>query len=119
MKVLELVQSARAEDEAVFDGTPDNRSAKIVAAALRDLGRRLEETDEGRVAIPGLGSFVVREAEAGERDKRIVFRPAAGRKPAGRKPAGRNPGGRNPAGRASAGRKPAGRNPRRTRVRRT
>ena len=85
MKVLELVKSARAEDESVFEGTPDNRSAKIVAAALRDLGRRLEETDEGRVAVPGFGSFVVRESKSADKDKRIIFRPSAGRKPAARK----------------------------------
>lgn len=89
MKVLGLVESAKAADASIFDGTPDKRSAKIVAATLRDLGRRLEAADEGRVAVPGFGSFVVRGAKAGEKDKRIVFRPSARRKPAERKPAGR------------------------------
>ena len=89
MKVLELVESAKAADESVFEGTPDKRSAKMVASVLQDLGRRLEETDEGRVSVPGFGSFVVRATEGGEKDKRIIFRPSAGRKPAARKPAAR------------------------------
>jgi len=98
MKVLELVESAKAADASVFEGTPDNRSAKMIAAALRDLGRRLEEADEGRVTVAGFGSFVVREKSGGDTDKRIMFRPsgrkAAERKAAERKPAARTPGGR-------------------------
>ncbi len=82
MKMLELVESAKAADEAVFEGTPDKRSAKIVAAALRDLGRRLEEADDGRVAVAGFGTFVVRE-KTGDKEKRIIFRPAAARQAGG------------------------------------
>ena len=72
MKVLELVESARSSNEAPFEGTPDKRSAKIVAAALRDLSRRLEETDDGKVVVAGFGSFVVRNRD--QSGKRIVFR---------------------------------------------
>ena len=79
MKVLELVESAKAANASAFQGTPDKRSAKMIAAALRDLGKRLEEADDGRVTVAGFGSFVVREKD-GDEDKRII----SGRPPGAR-----------------------------------
>lgn len=77
MKVLELVESARKQNEDVFKDVSDERSAKIVTEALRDLMRRLEaESDAGRLNVAGVGSFMVKEDAKG--GKRIVLRPASG-----------------------------------------
>ena len=76
MNVLELVESARERNENAFKDVPDQRSAKIVTEALRDLARRLEETDADRLDVAGVGIFMVKEGAKG--GKRIIFRPARG-----------------------------------------
>lgn len=74
MNVMELVASARERNENAFKDVTDQRSAKIVTEALRDLIRRLEETDAERFDVDGVGTFMVKEGAKG--GKRIVLRPA-------------------------------------------
>ena len=74
MKVLELVEAARARNEKTFKNVADQRSAKIVTEALRELVRNLEETDADRLRVAGVGTFMVKEDTEG--GKRIVFRPS-------------------------------------------
>ncbi len=73
MKVLELVESAKSQNEGAFKDVPDQRSAKIVTEALKDLVRRLEAADADKLKVAGVGTFTVKEGPKG--DKRIIFRP--------------------------------------------
>jgi hypothetical protein len=48
----------------------------IVREALRTISEELDQVENGKIRVPGLGSFVVRELEneqKGKRQKRILL----------------------------------------------
>ena len=50
MKIRELVAAAKASDAAAFGDIPEARAAKIAAAVLAELGKALDEQEEGKAA---------------------------------------------------------------------
>lgn len=83
MKMIELVQLAKASKADAFGDVPDARSASIVEAVLAEVRRHLGES-KGPVVLAGFGRFVVREAKVtrnGQESvvRRIGFRPGGGR----------------------------------------
>lgn len=80
MKVIDIVQAAKAQDEAAFGKVADTRAAAIVSAVLRTLSKQIDEAEEP-VALIGFGRFAVLEKEV-EKDgkkttvRRVIFKPA-------------------------------------------
>lgn len=83
MKIKEMVLGILSSDEKLQD-IPENRAVKLVQTALAEILREIEDTDEGRVNIQGLGVFIVKQIEkddgegAKSAQKRIAFRSKAG-----------------------------------------
>jgi hypothetical protein len=85
MKVMEIISAAKAASPDAFQGINDNRAVRVVQAVLQEIGRQVEKTAEGPVAVGGLGTFVVRrvtpKAEPGKPTptgpvRRVNFRAA-------------------------------------------
>lgn len=80
MKVIDIVQAAKAQDEAAFAKVADNKAAAIVGAVLRTLSKQIAEAEEP-VALAGFGRFAVLKKEV-EKDgkkvavRRVLFKPA-------------------------------------------
>lgn len=79
MKPIEIVQSMREAQPEVFGSMKDQRAAGIVRGVLHHLAQTLQGAPVGRLLVPGLGVFVVREVEV-EKDgvkstqRRVVYR---------------------------------------------
>ncbi|MDD5275251.1 MAG: hypothetical protein PHR16_04130 [Methylovulum sp.] len=81
MKPIEIVELIKQETPKVLGKTPDERTAKIIFAALRQISKQLDQTTEGNVKIPGLGVFNIRQVEREKEGqsvstKKISFRAA-------------------------------------------
>ena len=84
MKPIEIVQLINSSNPELFSGIPEKKASKIVKEVLVQLGKQIEGTENGRVAVPGLGNFRVRQVEVekeGEKSlkRRVSFKvPSAG-----------------------------------------
>ena len=76
-----LVERIKAINPKVLGKMPDKRAAVIVRHAMRALATEINETEEGRLRVLGLGSVAIRQVEL-EKDgqtttvKRVVLNPA-------------------------------------------
>ena len=79
MKIRETVSQVMAENEKAFQDIPESRASKLVQLTLQQIAKQVQETDEGRVGIQGLGVFIIKNVER-EKDgvkstvKRVTFR---------------------------------------------
>jgi len=79
MKLKEITELAMAANVTEFDGVNAGRASKMVASVLKIIAKQVGEMDEGRIAVPGLGVFVIKQIER-EKDgnktkvKRVLFR---------------------------------------------
>ena len=76
MKVKDLVESIREQEKEKLGKMPKAKIALIVREALRTISEELDQVENGKIRVPGLGSFVVRELEneqKGKRQKRILL----------------------------------------------
>lgn len=81
MKAIEIVELIKQENPKVLGKTPDEKTAKIISAALRQISKQLDQATEGNVKIPGLGAFSIRQVEREKEGqtvaiKKISFRAA-------------------------------------------
>ena len=60
MKLKDLVNSIAKANEKPFKGVSNQQATAIVKAVLGSIGEKIDATDEGRVALPGLGQFVIK-----------------------------------------------------------
>ncbi len=79
MKVLELVQAAQKSRAKAFGSINEKRSVAIVKAVLAELNNTIENTEQGRIALPGLGVFVANKIKLKKEGaegfkRRIVFK---------------------------------------------
>ena len=81
MNLIDLVQAVRSENPRALHDLSDKRVSTLVLALLRKVGAQIDAADDGVIAIPGFGRFVVRKRPGadGLLQKRVLFRPAAGR----------------------------------------
>jgi hypothetical protein len=79
MKIRETVSQVMSENEKSFQDIPESRASKLVQLTLQQIAKQVQETDEGRVSIQGLGVFIIKNVER-EKDgvkstvKRVSFR---------------------------------------------
>lgn len=81
MKPIEIVELIKISNPALLGKMPDARAAKIIKAALVQLGKHIDAENEGTIKVPGVGKFIVRQVErekGGEKKivKTIGFRAA-------------------------------------------
>lgn len=79
MKITEIVAKLRDEEPKLVKGFPEKRVIKILRSVLEHIADEIDKTDEGKVVVPGLGSFTVRKAtrqtnEGEVEAKRIVLK---------------------------------------------
>jgi len=77
MKVAELVKAASAANARVFEKTDEKTATAIATALIAEIGEQVDAMNEGRLAIAGLGTFVVRQVDgptAGAKVKRVMLR---------------------------------------------
>ena len=89
MKPTEIIERIKKENPKLLGNLADQKAARIVLAALAQLGNEIDAMDEGVVKVAGFGNFRVRQGERGEGGqkgtlKRTVF-VAAKARTAGRK----------------------------------
>lgn len=87
MTLLELVQAAQAAKPKAFGLVNEKRATAIVKATLGELSKTIQNTEEGEIALPALGTFVAKkvnvkkEGETGSR-RRVTFRAPKAKKKA-------------------------------------
>ncbi len=75
MKTAEIVKAIREQSPKLLGKMPDKKVAQIINAALKQIQEEVSTASAGRVAVPGLGVFVLKTIER-EKDgvKRTVDR---------------------------------------------
>jgi nucleoid DNA-binding protein len=75
MKLRELIQKISEEKPEVLGKVPQRKALAIVREVLAEIKKEIEDTEEGKIFVPGMGTFIIlsREKEGNE-IKRIIFR---------------------------------------------
>ena len=81
LKPANLVERMKAQNPELAGKMNDKRMAAIVRGALQALAAEINEREEGRLQVPGLGRVVIRQVEREQegqtvRNKRVILRPA-------------------------------------------
>jgi hypothetical protein len=81
MKAIEIVESIKTENPALLGKMPNAKAVKIIKAALVQIGKHIDAEKEGKVKVPGVGKFIIRQVErekGGQKKtvKTIAFRAA-------------------------------------------
>lgn len=75
MKLQELIDEIKVKNPQLFDnGLTDKQATQLISAAFRLIGKRVDETQEGKFSVNGLGLFVVRTVVRGEESKSAARR---------------------------------------------
>ncbi|SMF95054.1 hypothetical protein SAMN02949497_2398 [Methylomagnum ishizawai] len=79
MHINEVVELVKGVDPALLKGIPDKKVAKIIREAFVQVSNQVENTEEGVIAVPGLGRFQIRKLERevnGQTvfNKRVIFK---------------------------------------------
>lgn len=85
MKLIELAQKIQKDNTKSLGKMNEKKIALIIRKALKEIKEEIENTDENRIAIQGLGRFNMRMIEKeieGKKEsiKRIFFKPSKERK---------------------------------------
>ncbi len=76
MKPMEIIEKLYESNPEIFGGVAKKKAVTILRVVLKEINRKLENIEEGKLAIPPLGVFVVRTVQKDyQKVKRIVFRP--------------------------------------------
>jgi len=81
VKIKDIVKEAKAHAPLVLGNMPDRRAARLAVEVLALIRAEIAVMDEGRVGVPGLGTFRIRELAVtrnGEQTtvKHVAFVPA-------------------------------------------
>ena len=75
MKIDELTQIIMAGDEKLFKGISEKKAKRIARTVIGAIGTQLDENQEGKVFIQGLGTFRKKTIEKeGITSEKIIFR---------------------------------------------
>lgn len=81
VKAEALVERIKAQNPKLLGKMPDQRAANLVRSTLRALAAEINDTEEGRLRVAGLGGVAIRQVErekdgTTEKVKRVILRPA-------------------------------------------
>lgn len=89
MNMKDVVEQLKAHSPDALTGMSDAKVLKIVRALFEVVAAQINVTDEGKVAVPSLGKFSVRQVEkkakegetaAPGKQKRVIFTPVSAEK---------------------------------------
>lgn len=72
MKPIEIVELIKNENPDLLGKIPDAKAARIIRAALIQLGKQLDALDEGVVKVPGFGNFRALHVEQEKEGKKVI-----------------------------------------------
>jgi len=79
MKASEIIELIKQSKPKLLGDITDEKAAKIVSAAFSQLNKQLTEAPDGKVVIPSLGIFKVKQVERQKdgqtvKGKKVSFR---------------------------------------------
>lgn len=66
MKIIEALAQAMSANERAFKNVSELQAARIVKLTLAEIAKKIDETDEGNVTVPGFATFSIKQVD---RDK--------------------------------------------------
>lgn len=63
MKINEAVSLAMMEHERAFKGVTEIQATRIVKLTLDEIAKEVDRTDDGKVLVPGFGTFLIKQVE--------------------------------------------------------
>lgn len=63
MNLKELVAALKAGDDGVFQKLNDKQARDAAQAVLAEVRKAIDATEEGKVAVPPLGRFIIKQAK--------------------------------------------------------
>lgn len=75
MKIDELTQKVIVENEKLFKSIPEKKAKGLARAVIKALGSQIDELEEGKISIQGLGTFRKKNIEKeGVKYDKILFK---------------------------------------------
>lgn len=74
MKAIELAELIKQANPELIGKTPKAKVAKIIAAAFAQVGNQLEQTGEGVVKFPALGTFTLKQVEREKDGQKVTVK---------------------------------------------
>lgn len=74
VKLADLINTAKSENAAAFGKINEKRAAAIVRAVLAQASQEIKNTEEGSIALLGLGRFTVKQIQVGKEGQKVVKR---------------------------------------------
>lgn len=74
MKINEAVAKAMLTNERAFKDISEAQATKIVKAALTEIAQEIEETEDGRVSVPGFATFAVKQVQREKDGKKVALK---------------------------------------------
>lgn len=79
MKIMEIAEKLKKNNPEACGELSERKIAKLLRAGLIELKNHVDEVDEGRVKVPGFGTFVIKQVEnkvTHVQNKRTLFNSA-------------------------------------------
>jgi hypothetical protein len=78
VKLMDLIRQAKTKHAGAFGKVPDKRVLAIVTAVMNEISGQIDKVEEGVIAYPKLGRFVVKKLAKttdGEKttQRRVIF----------------------------------------------
>lgn len=74
MKAIELAELIKQANPELIGKTPKAKVARIIAAAFAQVGNQLEQTNEGAVKFPTLGTFTIKQVEREKDGQKVTVK---------------------------------------------
>jgi hypothetical protein len=73
MKVTEILSAAKSAEPRLLEGLSETYESQVATLVLRQIGRQIATTTDGKVVVGGLGTFVIKVVDVekdGKKSKR-------------------------------------------------
>jgi hypothetical protein len=74
MNMNELMEYIKKENPKLVEDMQDKRFAALARAIFKAVGKVVQDTPEGKVAVPGLGVFVIKQITREKEGKKVNAR---------------------------------------------
>ncbi|MEJ5992464.1 hypothetical protein WG902_20860 [Ramlibacter sp. PS3R-8] len=74
MKINEAVAQAMLNKERVFKDISEPQAIRIVKAALAEIAKEIDGTQEGKVSVPGFATFKIKQVEIEKDGKKVPLK---------------------------------------------
>ncbi len=74
MKPSEIVEMIKKEDPDFLGSMPEQKAARIIREALKQLAQHVDAVEEGVVKVPGFGNFRINNVEREKEGQKVKVR---------------------------------------------